>query len=199
VSAIIFLEGGGDSEVLRSRCRQGFRTLLERCGLDTRKFRLIARGGRNSVYDDFKTAHESAPPPDFVAMLIDSEDPIRHLEKPWTHLATRDGWSKPKGADDDQVLLMVTCMETWIVTDHKALEAHFGAALQQSALPALSKMETRARDAVQKGLVRATRNCKNAYAKGKRSFEILGKLDPEALAKHLPSFARVRRILDEKL
>lgn len=84
MSAIIFLEGGGDSEVLRSRCREGFRKLLERCGLDTRKFR-------------------------------------------------------------------------------------------------------------------ATRNCKNAYAKGKRSFEILGKLDPDVLAKHLPSFSRVRRILKEKL
>jgi len=43
------------------------------------------------------------------------------------------------------------------------------------------------------------RNCTNAYRKGDRSFEILGKLSPTALEKHLPSFKRARRILDERL
>ena len=36
-------------------------------------------------------------------------------------------------------------------------------------------------------------------AKGKRSFEVLGELDPEALKPHLPSFARMVRILNENL
>ncbi len=39
----------------------------------------------------------------------------------------------------------------------------------------------------------------SAYAKGKRSFEILEKLDPAVLKQHLPSFVRVDRILKEKL
>ena len=42
-------------------------------------------------------------------------------------------------------------------------------------------------------------NCSNAYAKGKRFFEVLGKLDPATLAQHLPSFVRLQRILRSKL
>jgi hypothetical protein len=45
----------------------------------------------------------------------------------------------------------------------------------------------------------ATRDCANGYTKGKRSFEILGRLKPAPLAKYLPSFVRVRRILTKKL
>ena len=48
-------------------------------------------------------------------------------------------------------------------------------------------------------LVHATRNCSNAYAKGKRSFEVLGKLTPDTLDKYLPSFVRVCRILQANL
>ena len=48
-------------------------------------------------------------------------------------------------------------------------------------------------------LCKATRDCTNAYTKGKRSFEVLGKLTPDELEKHLPSFRRVRRILKKKL
>lgn len=57
----------------------------------------------------------------------------------------------------------------------------------------------RARGEVQKALERATQNCSNPYGKGRRSFEILGKLDPDSLEQHLPSFARMRRILTAKL
>jgi len=39
----------------------------------------------------------------------------------------------------------------------------------------------------------------SAYSKGKRSFEILEKLDPAVLKQYLPSFVRVVRILEAKL
>ena len=94
---------------------------------------------------------------------------------------------------------MTTCMETWIVTDRATLAKHYGSKLQKSALPALSDLENRRRQEVQLKLVHATRNCANAYAKGKRSFEVLGKLSPTELRKHLPSFQRIVRILEEKL
>jgi hypothetical protein len=66
-------------------------------------------------------------------------------------------------------------------------------------LPALNNLENVSRQDVQEGLENATRNCANAYRKGKRSFEILGKLNPETLTPNLPSFRRICRILDEKL
>ena len=67
------------------------------------------------------------------------------------------------------------------------------------ALPPLVDLEKRARHDVQDSLTRATRDCSNAYAKGKRSFEVLAKLSPATLEKHLPSFVRVRRILNSQL
>jgi hypothetical protein len=199
VSATIFLEGGGDSRELRIRCREGFRKLLERCGYAGRMLRLVACGGRASAFDDFKTALASARKGDFVALWIDSEDPVVDLEATWAHLGGRDGWTKPDGAVDEQVLLMTTCMETWIIADRQALVEHYGADLQISALPHPHDLEGRSRDAILKALTHSTRNCSNAYTKGKRPFEVLAQLDPVALRQHLPSFARVCRILNSRL
>jgi hypothetical protein len=199
VSAKIYIEGGGDSKELQARCREGFRRLLENCGFTGRMPRLIACGGRAAAFDDFSTAHANATPGDFVALLVDSEDPVADVEQTWKHLKQRDNWARPHGADDKQVLLMTTCMETWIVSDRKALRAHYGECLKENALPALNNMEVRARDSVQNALVQATRTCKNAYAKGKKSFEVVGRLNPAELRKHLPSFIRCKQVLQEKL
>ena len=135
-------------------------------------------------------------------MWIDSEEPMADIEKAWEHLGsvkTVQQWDRPDGANDDQVLLMTTCMETWIVADRATLKKHYGKKLQEAALPSFVDLEKRERHDVQDKLVRATRNCSNYYAKGKRSFEILGKLAPAALEKYLPSFVRVCRILNDKL
>lgn len=196
MSACIYIEGGGDSKEQHIRCREGFRRLLERCGL-SRMPRLIACGGRNAAFDDF--SHANARSSDYIALWVDSEDPMADIEGGWEHLRARDGWKPPAGTADDQILLMVTCMETWIVTDHATLRKHYGVNLQQSALPALVNMESRDRHVIQNALVHATRNCSNAYTKGKRSFEILGKIDPTILRQHLPGFARCERILQAKL
>jgi len=198
VRAYIYIEGGGDSKGLHVRCRQGFRQLLERCGFSGRMPRLVACGGRSAAYGDFKTAHESNKA-EYVAMLIDSEKPVSNPEETWDHLRNCDRWERPDGADDEQVLFMTTCMETWIVADRDTLRQHYGSSLQESALPSLISLEQGNRQDIQEGLKHATRNCSNAYQKGKRSFEILGKLEPETMESHLPAFQRAKRILNEKL
>jgi len=198
VSAILYLEGGGDCKALHARCREGFRRLLERSGFQGRMPRLVACGGREATFGDFAFAHNGRIAA-FVGMWIDSEDVLADLEATWAHLKNRDGWDQPPGAADEQVLFMTTCMETWLVTDRSALREHFGAQLQESALPPLNDLEKRGCHDVQDKLVHATRNCSNAYAKGKRSFEVFGKLTPAVLEQHLPSFGRVRRILNNYL
>jgi len=112
VSASIYLEGGGDSKELHIRCRAGFRKLLENCGFTGRLPRLTACGGRTATYDDFQTAHATKSGSQFIAMLIDSEEPLKDLEAAWQHLNRLDGWDAPAGASDEQVLFMTTCMET---------------------------------------------------------------------------------------
>ena len=196
---VIYLEEGRDSKELHTRCREGFRKLLEKCGYEGKMPRLIACGGRGAPFADFQTAHGNRVPDDFIAMMIDSEDPLADTEATWDHLINRDGWEKPSGAADEQVLFMTTCMETWIITDRDSLSSHYGSELQVSALPPPTIMEKRNRHDIQNALVHATRNCTNAYQKGKRSFDILSKLKPEALKPHLPNFRRNLKILDKKL
>lgn len=198
VRTCIYIEGGGESKDLRVQCRQGFRLLLERCGFSGRMPRLVACGPRSEVYSDFKTAHQNSEA-GYAAMLIDSEEPVSNMEKTWDHLKKRDSWGQPVGAHDEQVLFMTTCMETWIVSDRDTLKEHYGSNLQESALPSLTDLEERNRHVIQDSLEHATRKCSNAYRKGKRSFEILGKLKPATMESHLPSFWRAKRILNNKL
>lgn len=201
MSAHLYIEGsrtGANSKSDQIRCREGFRKLIEKSGFSGKMPRLSACGGRGSAFDDFKTAHTASKKGDFVAMLIDSEDPVLDVEKPWEHLKLRDQWDKPDHSVDEQVLLMTTCMETWIAADREALKNHYGHQLQEVALPSLHNLETQARHDVLKKLEHATRNCSNGYKKGRGSFEILGTLNPENL-KELPSFNRMIRILKERL
>jgi hypothetical protein len=201
VSTYLYLEGGSagaQSKEVNIRCREGFRKLLENCGFEGRMPRLIACGARGSAFDDFSFAHSSGQA-DYVGLWIDSEDLLPDLEAAWQHLHARDHWKRPNGAADDQVLFMTTCMETWFVADRDAMKFHFGVELQDSALPPLIQLESRTRHEIQDKLMHASRDCSNRYAKGRRSFEILGKLNPDVLEKQLPSFARVRRILSAHL
>ena len=161
--------------------------------------RLKACGSRQSAYENFVAIYASQSSLDYIALLIDSEDPVANIDETWRHLNQRDGWQTPPGAQDDQVLLMVTCMETWIVADRQTLNQHFGNPLQTSALPPLDNLEGRSRQDVQDRLERATRDCPSPYTKGPKSFEILGKLNPDVLEQRLPSFRRARRILSDKL
>lgn len=201
MSARVYLEGGGNSKEGKVRCREGFRKLFERCGFTGRMPALVACGSRNEAYDDFKTAHSKSTAGDFTGLLVDSEEPVADIEKTWDHVSqkTDDKWSRPAGADDEQLLFMATSMETWIVTDREALKAHFGPRLNESALPPVQDMELRDRHAILNALQRASRDCPGSCAKVPKSFEILGKLNPDVLEQHLPSFGRTRRILNGKL
>ena len=200
--ARIYVEGGSsDSSALNVRCREAFNVLFQKCGFQGRMPRVIACGSRRQAYDDFCTAlTQRSPGPIFL--LVDSEDPVTDTKKPWRHLHGRDGWECPAGATDDQALLMTTCMETWIVADRDGLRKHYEhhqRCLRPASLPAAVNLEARDRHAIQDALVAATQDCTNAYAKNKRSFAALAGVDPATLRNLLPAFARMVRILDEKL
>lgn len=204
MSAYIYIEGGArgaGSKDLNIRCQEAFHKLLDSMGFMGRKPRLVACGSRSAVYDRF-VVQNSQNVGDYVAMWIDSEEPMANPEAAWKHLrtvTTVPSWAQPQGAENDQVLFMTTCMETWIVADRDVLSDHYRDELQESALPPLVGLEQRGRHDVQNMLEHATRNCSNAYSKGKRSFEVFAKLTPAVLERHLPSFVRIRRILNTRL
>jgi len=198
VSVKIYAEGGGTSAG-NAECRRGFKKLFEACGFGGRLPRVTACGGRDEAYDDFRNAIAGIPAGDSVFLLVDSEDPVADIDRTWEHLRNRDNWQRPTGASDDDVLLMTTCMETWIVADRAALEEHFGRDLNSNALPPLTDLERRSRHDVFDRLRRATQQCPATYSKGPLSFVVLGKLDPAVLEQHLPSFNRARAILNIRL
>ena len=155
--------------------------------------KLVACGGRRDAFDGFKAAHETKAS-DFVAMIVDSEYPVADIEATWNHVAEYDNWHRPKGAQDDQILFMVTCMETWIVADRDALIRFYDDRLLVRRLPSFRDLERQSRTKIQECLKRATEKCRDPYRKGKHSFKVLEILDSEVLEKRLPSFERTRRI-----
>jgi hypothetical protein len=192
----IYIEGGGDSKNLKARLRKAYRKLLERMDLP-RMPGTVACGSRNDAFDKFATACAND---DDAMLLVDSEDPVT-ASTAWQHLASRDGWDPPEDAGDDRAQLMVTCMETWIVADRATLRRVFGSKLRENALPPLQNLEGRSRHDVQNKLEQATAACGRAkrYQKGRRSFQVVGELDPAPLREHLPHFVRfedaLRRLL----
>lgn len=209
MSAYIYIEGGASgpnsdgtsSKYLTIACQQAFHSLLIKMGFKGKQPRLVPCGGRGKVYDRFCIEHKAGKA-SYVAMWIDAEEPMANIEQAWKHLAevtTVPVWNRPHGTEDEQVLFMTTCMETWIATDRVTLRAHYGQRLNENPLPTLPNIENRGRAEIFQTLVTATRDCKNGYAKGKRSSEVLEKLDAAVLRQHLPSFARVERILKTRL
>jgi len=193
VSVKLFVEGGGDSKELHSRCREAFRKLLEKAGFTGRMPRIVACGGRRTAYDDFCTALGIASASDYPLLLVDSESPVQG--EPWPHLEARDRWPRPQGASDDQAQLMVVCMESWVLADRNALKRVFGQGLRVNALLPQQGLESHTKDDVQLSLTTATRNCgrDRCYMKGRRSFQVVSELDPTTLSRYLPHF---RRLID---
>ena len=201
MSATVYVEGGGDgNKALKAECRRAFKEFFEKAGLAGRLPRVVPGGGRKQTYDDFCTAFNDSGNRDFVVLLVDSEDPVGDRVGPWTHLQTRqgDGWARPAGAMDEQAHLMVQCMEAWFLADREALAAVFGNGFRPRALPGQpTNVERVRKQDVLNGLENAARGCqtRRGYRKGRDSFDILSRLNPERVAAASPHAARLLNTL----
>ena len=195
MSTRLYVEGGGDRNPSKTRCRQAFRAFLLKAGLVGRMPRIFASGSRQQAYDDFRHALGASRNDDFPVLLVDSEGPVAKDAGPWRHLKDYDGWNKPDGADDDHIHLMVQCMEAWFLADRAALAGYFGDGFNENALPRRSDVEEVSKQDIERGLNAATRNSrpKGVYRKGRDSFAILAELDPGKVANASP---HARRFLE---
>lgn len=185
----LFVEGGGDVASLRSACREGFSSFIEKAGLKGHMPRIVACGGREDAFDSFCTALANGEP---AMLLVDSEAPVaaaaqagedRQKWLPWLHLKQRQGdeWEKPVGADDLQCHLMTQCMESWLLADRGVLKTFFGQGFKENQLPAMANpVETIAKTQIYQSLANATHDCKTKaqYGKGEHSFKLLALVDP---------------------
>lgn len=201
VTLTIYVEGGGKSKSLNTRCKEGFSEFLSKSGLSGAMPRVFASGSRESAYSDFCTAVANGQA---AMLLVDSEAPVAAGHRqgramagwmPWAHLANHDRWNKPARSDDADCHLMVQCMESWILADRRTLEAFFGKGFQSNALPTQSRSVEDIRPAkCFTALKSATLQCKARYAKGELSFKLLARIDPDEVTKSLPW---AKRFVDE--
>lgn len=199
---MLFVEGGAEGHAdLNVEARKGFTQLLERAGFTGRKPRVVPCGSRRMAYEAFAQALQEASPDDVVLLLVDSEGPVSHTS-PWDHVRHRegDGWTRPQGATDDQLQLMVQDMETWLTADRGALARFYGKEFKIEALPAPSRpLEGVARLEIDRCLKAATKDTPaGPYAKGDHSFKLLGLVDPAHL-RRLPWADRFFDALDRML
>lgn len=195
MSLKIYVEGGGDTNALRTKCRRGFSEFFRKAGLEGRMPRVVASGGRQEAFEDFCTSLGKARTGDFIALLVDSEAPIPAGSNPWMHLKARDNWDRPATATDDNAHLMVQCMEAWFLADKDNLAAFFGNGFNRNALPSRADVENIAKTQALDGLRSATRLCdpEGEYGKGRHSFDILARLDPQ---KVVAASAYAKRLVD---
>lgn len=194
----VYVEGAGRDAAQKTRMRKAFQVMLERAGLEGRLPATVPSGPREKAFRDFQSALRNRI--DGVQiLLVDSEAPVT---KPvWDHLRDRDGWTRPAGATDDQVHLMVQCMESWFLADPEALAAYYGAGFAATRLPGNANVEQIEKSQVESTLRSATRDTtKGPYHKTKHGFDLLGKLDPaklEQVSEHAARFLdTLRRLCD---
>ncbi len=177
LSVQVYVEGGGPTRSgdLADECRKGFSTLFQKA--IGRRIGITACGGRNQTYDAFATAVRQRKY-DLAILLVDSEESVGGAA-PWTHLQRRDRWEPL----DSPAHLMVVCMETWLLADREALRAHFGDAFEEGRIPKWPKLWEVDKRTLFDAMSDATKDRKKggAYDKGRDSFKILARVDPEKL------------------
>lgn len=180
VNVRLLVEGGGESKALRIECRRGFHDFLSKAGRAGRMPRIVACGGRQQAYDDFRAHLAHARSGETTLLLVDSEAPVAD-GSPWDHLRNRagNGWARPAGASDDHCHLMVQCMEAWFLADRDALRDFYEQGFLENALPGNTSVESVPKQDVLDSLQQATQHCKtkSPYSKGDHSFALLSRID----------------------
>ena len=194
----IYVEGGGDAAMLKTKCRRAFRLFLEKSGFTGKMPRIVACGSRNAAFDSFCIAKRQGSN---ALLLIDSEAPVQSVfVNPWEHLKKRDDWDRPQNASDDDCHLMVQVMETWFFADISAVERYFGKGFNANVLPKRANIEEIPKPEIESALNDAAKNTKKKdYSKGRDSFEILGNIDPAKVTQQLPWANRFVMTLKGKL
>ena len=184
----LYVEGGGDINTLKTECRKGFRSFLEKAGLDGALPRIVVSGSRQNAFRDFCTAVKNKKEKDYIFLLVDSEKTVESSYKngepadwqPWKFLEQKEQWQKPEQATDSQCHLMAVCMETWLLADTETLKNFYGSDLiEKHLLKGRKDLEAVQKSDIMGALNKATKNCKKKgeYSKGKHSFELLKKID----------------------
>ena len=116
--------------------------------------------------------------------------------------------TRTKSATDDQVHLMVQCMEAWFMADREAVVEHFDKGLKTDDLPSRvdGDIERISKATITAALEKAARKVgkargteKRAYHKVEDGFSLLERVAPEKVCKASKHAHRLREILESIL
>jgi hypothetical protein len=179
----VYIEGGATGRTADGAFRRGWRKFLRELhelamshgyhGLD------VVRGkGRGNTYRRF-VKHRNERPADLCVLLVDSETEVPNNSHVWDVVARREGdrWTRPTWATERHLYLMVHMVETWLLTDHSALQRFFKRGLNLNVLPT-TNLETRLKDEIDRALERATRGTQKGRYQHGQAHEIMEFVSP---------------------
>jgi len=189
LTCTVFVEGGGMSKDLRSRCRDGFASFLKKLNLAGRSPKVIACGTRADTFKRLCIALRDDATGAYV-LLVDSESVVSAGKSVWEHVREREGdnWQRPSNAQDGHLHFMAVCMESWLVADSESLGKFYGKNFAINALPKTADLELESvdKETLVSALRSATRDtAKGAYSKGKISFAALGAIDASVVSQRM--------------
>lgn len=185
VKVTVLVEGAGEDNSLKSVARQNLACLLSKLRL-TSKPSIEFHGTRRAAFDRLRHALGRPSNGTCFFLLVDAEEPFVLSTDPnekhhrWAHVRNRNGdnWPRPDTATDEHLHFMATAMETWIIADQDAIRSRFPKEFNDRAITDDLDWENLSTDRVQALLRKATGE---RYKKGKVSFELLGRVDPQTL------------------
>ena len=186
MTAILYIEGGGDNRRLGAQFREGWTSFFQRAGFGDRMPKVVRGGTRQQTFSRFVTALRDSQGGTVPILLVDSEGPVAAAHSVWQHLRTCDRWHKPAAAGDDQAFLMVQVMETWFLADRNALQTYFGERFMTNAIRQWPQLEEVPGETVFDALEKATVGCSKPYVKGKVASELLAQIDPRLVEDACP-------------
>jgi len=183
----VFVEGGGTSKDLRTRCREGFAQFLERLNLVGGRPKIVACGTRADAFKRLRIALDGDATGSYL-LLVDSESVVSAGVPVWKHVREREGdnWKRPVNAKDEHLHFMAVCMESWLVSDVESLGKFYGKNFRSNRLPQTAALESIDKDTIMSALRSATRDtAKGEYSKGKISFAALGAIDVSVVGERM--------------
>jgi hypothetical protein len=196
----IYIEGGGDSKHLWRELRLGFDVLFK-----TQKMAATAKGlgwklslggGRSETCKDFIQAFQQADKHSLVVLLVDSDSPLpleddENDDSAARKNALRQSYPKFewKSIAQENIHLMVQCMEAWIVADPDALASFYGNNFHSNKLPTRRNLEEEPKTSIFDKLDQAVRNTqKGKYKKIEHARKLLAMIDAAKVATRCPRF-----------
>ncbi len=194
-SVVIYMEGGrrgSDSASERRKVNDLRRNMRHLFDSLPRHPRVVACGSRNEAVNLFQYTLSRG---EIAILLIDSEAEKGATEETISFFqrmaATNNDAqiSLPAGATNQNVYLIVQCMETWFLADVEALAGYYKQGFNRNALPKSKELEQVAKLDVLAALKAATRQTQRGEYQKRHGLELLGLLDRKKLAGRCPHFA----------